>query len=273
MKSGACIASYVGYELLRFIVKQEHKPCYVITRFEDSYEEAISGLCSENGIPCHRGMNVNSVEFVDLNKKNDIDVVFLLWWPVIIRKPSLQSVKRGFINLHPSFLPFNRGMNPYYWCLVDGTPAGVSIHWIDEQVDHGSVLFQRELDVPITETGEHLYQRAAEAMIELFALNYNRMIRLEAEAHPQSHIQGTVHRARDMFEHSRIELNRTYRAGDLINILRARTFTNGDSAYFFYQGKKYNIRVAIEDTGESAPSSNMTESSAVEAQFHADSKA
>jgi methionyl-tRNA formyltransferase len=273
MKSGACIASYVGYELLRFIVKQEHRPCYVITRFEDSYEAAIYELCRENGITCHRGMNVNSDAFLELNKSGDIDVVFLLWWPVIIRQPSLQSVKRGFINLHPSLLPYNRGMNPYYWCIVDGTPAGVSIHWIDEQVDHGSILFQRELDVPITETGEHLYQRAAEAMIDLFTLNYDRMAKLEVDAHPQPAVQGKAHRARDMAEHSRIDLNRIYRAGDLINILRARTFTNGDSAHFYHQGRKYNIRVAIEDAGECEHASITTESLTAKAQAHADSKA
>jgi methionyl-tRNA formyltransferase len=273
MKYGACTASYVGHELLRFLVKQEQKPLFVITRFEDSYEEAIYQLCRDNGIPCHRGLDVNSAEFIELNRRNDTDIVFLLWWPVIIRRASLQSVKRGFINLHPSLLPYNRGMNPYYWSIVNGTPAGVSIHWIDEQVDHGALLLQRELDVPITETGEHLYQRAADAMIELFTTNYNQIIKLEAEAHPQRQIQGVVHKARDMFEHSRIDLDRIYRAGDLINILRARTFTNGDSAYFYYQGRKYNIRVAIEDTCESEPSAKSAEALTEKGKTHASGKA
>ena len=272
MKFGVCTANYVGRELMRFIGKQEQRPCYVVTNSSDAYEDAIAGICRMHEIPCHRGMDVNSSEFIVLNRTHEIDFVLLLWWPVIIRKPALKSVRRGFINLHPSLLPYNRGMNPYYWSIVDGTPAGVSIHWIDEQVDHGAVLFQKELDVPITETGEHLYARATEAMIELFTSNFERILKLDGDAIPENNILIRVHKVRDMVEHSRIDLNRLYRAGDLINILRARTFTNGDSAYFQHQGRKYNIRVSIEDAGESEMSGESKEALTDKAHAYADSK-
>ncbi|MFB6158138.1 MAG: formyltransferase family protein [Candidatus Nanohalobium sp.] len=35
--------------------------------------------------------------------------------------------EKGIVNLHPSFLPYNRGAHPYIWPIVEDTPAGVSI--------------------------------------------------------------------------------------------------------------------------------------------------
>jgi len=250
MKYAACIANEVGNELLKFLAVQEQLPRYVVTHAGDPYEESIIKLCDENGIRCCQGMNVNGDEFISMNRLLKIDIVFLLWWPEIIRKHSLDSVKRGFINLHPSLLPYNRGMNPYYWSIVDGTPAGVTIHQIDEEIDRGVILFQKELDVPVTETGERLYKRATKAMIQLFCEHFEELLSMNKETTIQNHLNDKIHRVRDMEAHSRIDLDRNYRAGDLINILRARNFSNGDSAYFYQDGKKYLVRVSIEETAE-----------------------
>jgi methionyl-tRNA formyltransferase len=270
MNYAACIANEVGSELLKFLVAQDSLPQYVVTHAGDPCENSIIRLCGEHGIHCCQGMNVNSDEFISMNKDLGIDIVFLLWWPVIIKPCTLKSVKRGFINLHPSLLPYNRGMNPYYWSIVDGTPAGVTIHWIDEEIDRGEILFQQKLDVPLTETGERLYRRATKAMVKLFCEHFEDLLLPNKETIIPDCLNGKVHRVRDMEEHSRIDLNRSYRARDLINILRARTFSNGDSAYFYQNGKKYLVRVSIEETEEVSPANLKSASKRC---VHADSKA
>jgi len=40
----------------------------------------------------------------------------------------LKVPQLGCINLHKSLLPYNRGANPNVWALIEGAPAGVSIH-------------------------------------------------------------------------------------------------------------------------------------------------
>lgn len=54
---------------------------------------------------------------------------------------------------------------------------------------------------------------------------------------------------REIGPHSLIDLDKTYRAGDLLNIIRGRTFWKGDSACFVKDGKKYLVRIGIEEAG------------------------
>jgi len=50
------------------------------------------------------------------------------------------------VNLHISLLPWNRGADPNLWSFVEGTPSGVTVHYMDEGVDTGDVIAQRELE-------------------------------------------------------------------------------------------------------------------------------
>ena len=47
------------------------------------------------------------------------------------------------INLHTSYLPWNRGAHPVFWAIHDGTPYGVTIHTLGTGIDTGSILAQR----------------------------------------------------------------------------------------------------------------------------------
>ncbi len=61
--------------------------------------------------------------------------------------------QRGTLNLHKSLLPNYRGMPPGFWELYDGTTeSGVSIHWVDEDLDTGPIVCQRPLEIPVYAT-------------------------------------------------------------------------------------------------------------------------
>lgn len=63
-----------------------------------------------------------------------------------ILKQEVLALKPGrFINLHISFLPYNRGADPNVWSILDDTPKGVTIHLIDEGLDTGSILLQKQV--------------------------------------------------------------------------------------------------------------------------------
>jgi len=48
------------------------------------------------------------------------------------------------LNVHPGWLPVYRGAMAYFWVLRQGDEsAGVSVHWIDEGVDTGSLVARR----------------------------------------------------------------------------------------------------------------------------------
>ena len=65
----------------------------------------------------------------------------------IISKRILHKIKIPVINLHISFLPWNKGAHPLFWSFYDGTPCGVSIHMLDEGIDTGEIIYQKIVDI------------------------------------------------------------------------------------------------------------------------------
>lgn len=62
----------------------------------------------------------------------------------IIPKDILDEMGGRVINLHTSYLPYNRGSSPNFFSFMDNTPKGVTIHKIDEGLDTGAILCQKE---------------------------------------------------------------------------------------------------------------------------------
>ena len=44
------------------------------------------------------------------------------------------------MNLHPSYLPYNRGKDPYVWSILNEKPFGTTIHEMNEKIDDGNYL-------------------------------------------------------------------------------------------------------------------------------------
>jgi methionyl-tRNA formyltransferase len=84
-----------------------------------------------------------------------------------ILKPNILSLCR-FINLHISYLPWNRGADPNLWSWIDDTPKGVTIHAIDEGLDTGDIITQRFVEMGAQTTLKTSYDTLTKAMIELF---------------------------------------------------------------------------------------------------------
>tara|TARA_R100000008_G_C3577003_1_gene165897 strand:- start:629 stop:1378 length:750 start_codon:yes stop_codon:yes gene_type:complete len=247
MNLAACVANLVGRDLALFLTEVNCNLEFVITCSNDPYEEEIYSIFSSHNIKCYRNIDINSDFFVDQLKINSIDLVFLLWWPKIVKQRAIDSVGLGFINLHPSLLPFNRGKHPYYWSIVDGTPAGVTLHFIDASIDKGDILFQKEIETSITTTGESLYAESLKRITELFIDSYEKIINGDLDPKKQSENDSTFHYGKNIIKHSEIDLNRSYKAMDLINIMRAKSFSGGPSSHFVLNGKKYYININIRE--------------------------
>ena len=151
----------------------------------------------------------------------------------------------GFVNLHPSFLPYNRGKHPYYWSIVDNTPAGVTIHFITDKIDDGGILFQRRIKTDITTTATELYSKSIEEIISLFKENYVQMLDGHFKIQKQDEEQSTFHWGKEIKSHSKIKLDQEYKALDLLNIIRARNFPGNPSSFFHLNGKKYYVNIKI----------------------------
>lgn len=162
----------------------------------------------------------------------------------ILGRATLDRLPRGCVNLHPGYLPYNRGAYPNVWSIVEGTPAGATVHWIDEGVDTGDIVDQERVPVEASDTGETLYRKLEAASLDVFRRCWPRIRAGTAPRTPQTGA-GTAHRVRDVAAIDEIDPDRMYRAGDLIDILRARTFPPYPGAYFRDRGRKVFVGVHL----------------------------
>jgi len=167
----------------------------------------------------------------------------------ILRAPILAALPRGIANIHTSLLPYNRGVYPNVWSIVEKTPAGVTLHWIDGGVDTGEIIAARAVDVEPFDTGKTLYEKLEDAAVELFRESWPAIASGNASSQKQQG-SGSFHRYRDVEAIDCIDLDATYRAGDLIDILRARTFPPYLGAYFVHNGRKIYLRLELEGEDE-----------------------
>ncbi len=90
----------------------------------------------------------------------------------IIRKPEIDWFRGKLVNLHISYLPWNKGADPNLWSWVEDTPKGVTIHKIDEGCDTGDILLQEQvLFTDNIETLHTSYMKLSSAVEQLFISN------------------------------------------------------------------------------------------------------
>lgn len=165
----------------------------------------------------------------------------------------LDLFPKGCINLHPALLPYNRGSYPNVWSIVDQTPAGATIHYMDTGIDTGDIIAQKKVDVELIDTGETLYRKLETACTDLFRETWP-IIRRGGDIPRKSQIwqTGTTHRVSDVERLDEIDPDKTYSAKDLINILRARTFPPHRGAYI-RDGRKriyLSLQLRVEEDGK-----------------------
>ena len=86
-----------------------------------------------------------------------------------------EQTPSGIINCHGALLPKYRGLMPSFWTLADKeSEGGVSVHFVDSEVDNGPIVVQRRYRIHAHDTLEHVMARskdlAAEAIIEAVRL-------------------------------------------------------------------------------------------------------
>ena len=118
----------------------------------------------------------------------------------LIRKDVIDYMRGNIINLHISLLPWNRGFSPNIWSFIDNTPKGVTIHYIDEGLDTGDVIVQKEMIFcEEEETFATTYNRLNEEIQELFKRNWEQIKHGQIGGVHQSG-EGSYHTMKDLKE-------------------------------------------------------------------------
>ncbi len=104
------------------------------------------------------------------------DFIISYNYKYIIPKEIIDCVNGNAINLHISFLPYNRGAHPNIWSFLEDTPKGVTIHYIDEGIDTGDIIVQKEVFIDEEkETLKSSYEILHREIQELFKENWEKI--------------------------------------------------------------------------------------------------
>lgn len=120
-----------------------------------------------------------------------------------IEKPVLDKFQGRAINLHISYLPWNRGADPTFWEFAENTPKGVTIHFIEEGIDTGDIIAQRYLKYDIGDTFKTFYEKKQECIEDLFVKIWPYIREGKAKRYKQS----TYHNSKDKERYKSLLVN------------------------------------------------------------------
>ncbi len=129
------------------------------------------------------------------------DLVVSFGYRHLLSSEQIQHAQRKILNLHISYLPWNRGAHPNFWSFFDQTPSGVTIHAIDAGVDTGPIAYQKKVFFDQDEsTFTATYSRLIYEIEELFIAHMEEILSGKIPFKPQKGL-GSYHAVKDLPMH------------------------------------------------------------------------
>jgi phosphoribosylglycinamide formyltransferase-1 len=117
-------------------------------------------------------------ELVRMLRVAGVELVVLAGFMRVLKAPMLEAFPRRIINIHPSLLPMFPGLEAWKQALGAGEKVtGCTVHYVDEKIDHGDIIAQREVPILPNDSAESLHARIQIAEHELYPLVINELCR------------------------------------------------------------------------------------------------
>jgi len=209
----------------------------------------LQGLYRESDIAQSPGGDLENV--IHLNVKRDsiliadtYSLVLSIHCKQIFPKELISKIR--CVNVHPGFNPYNRGWFPHVFSMLNGLKAGVTIHEMDEELDHGSIIVQREYKIKSWDTSESAYRNIL-AMERELLLEYFEIIRKGAYKSFQPTKEGNLNYQKDYEKLKLLDLDRIGSFKSFLDLLRALSHGSYRNAYFIDgDGNRIYVRVTLE---------------------------
>lgn len=149
------------------------------------------------------------------------------------------------INVHPGYNPYNRGWFPQVFSIINKKPVGATVHLMDREMDHGDILYQKKLELLSHDTSKDIYNRILEAEMELIEEHLDDILDKKYTPFPMEN-EGNLNLKKDFDRLCELDLDEKATYGEVIDRLRALTFSPYDNAYFFdNDGNKIYVGITL----------------------------
>ena len=124
-------------------------------------------------------------EVIAALKQREVDLVCLAGYMRVLSREFIAAYRGRILNIHPSLLPSFPGLNAQQQALNSGAKlSGCTVHFVDETLDGGPIIAQREVPVLANDTVETLSARILEQEHRLYPEAVRKVLkRIEATAH------------------------------------------------------------------------------------------
>jgi len=201
------------------------------------------------GVPLWQPKRVTKAEAISVVEGVRPDLLVVVAFGQILRKPLLEWPRLGAINVHGSLLPKYRGAAPIQWALINGEKeTGVTTIIMDQGVDTGDMLFKAATPISVDETAQSLHGRLAAMGADLLLHTLHKIAVGGIRAIPQDNKIATF---APMLSKKDGEIDWRDSAAAIVNRIRAMNPWPG--TYTFYGSERLAIhtaRVASQTTGE-----------------------
>ncbi len=119
-------------------------------------------------------LDKNFDNFFNSVKKNEYNWLLNIWGFRILKKDFLSKFKNN-LNLHPSYLPFNRGRDPYYFSILNRTPFGICIHRMDHTIDGGRYFLREKFNLKFPVKAKQVFNLSLKKIREMFIKNWEKI--------------------------------------------------------------------------------------------------
>jgi len=121
-------------------------PLVVSPLYDNNIHLRLENTAVSAGIEYIREKDVNSQAVIEKIKKIQPDLLITAHFEKLLKKAIIEIPRMGCLNLHPSLLPYYRGMAPQHFPIINGEKeTGISVHFIDETADTGNIVLQQKI--------------------------------------------------------------------------------------------------------------------------------
>lgn len=215
---------------------------------ESSGDQLISRCQFLDSSRIIRGKEISRKSTIEILRFLNLDYLICIHYPYIIPDSILTIPAEGVLNLHPAYLPYNRGWHTPTWAIFENTPFGATMHFMNSSLDTGDIIHQKQLIVSPGDTADVLYKKALSLEFDVFREIWPRLAEKNYTRILQCPSAGTMHRKKDIISIQEIHLDEQTTARKLLTQLRALSTNRTDeSAYFEEAGKKYRVSITISE--------------------------
>ena len=199
--------------------------CLIVTKKNRNIKKTINKKIKifYDGFP-HKNKKI-----ISYIKSEKIELAFCTGFPNRVRKNFISLFEEGIINSHPSVLPYNKGSHSSFYTIINNTPVGASLHYMNESFDSGAIIDV----IKIKSKPDYKAYQIFEISRNLcnFLLNKNLKKIYENKINFKNNIKNKINFKKDIDSLTLIKKNKNYSGEYIWRLLRAVNYKDNGIYY------------------------------------------